>query len=76
MPGLRVTRRTFFIAAIEGLVAAAFVSGCSEGREPLPVEARTPGELKAPPLGRDAQPVAKSVNQQAPRSIKEIQPKP
>ena len=74
---MRELCRTGFVLAATGfLVGAGLVSGCSEGREPLPAQAKTPGELKPPPLGRDAQPVAKNVNQEAPRSIKEIQPKP
>jgi len=77
MLGSREFRRAFCkLTAMGGLAAVTLVSGCGEGREPLPIEAKTPGELKPRPLGRDAQPVAKNVNQQAPRSIKEIQSKP
>jgi hypothetical protein len=75
MLGLRKLRPTICILMIIGAVtAAAGLSGCSsERREPLPPEAKTPGELKPPKLPKG--PLAKNVNPNAPRSIKELQGK-
>ncbi len=77
MLGLWELRRTYPIrAAISGFVMAALVAGCgSDRREPLPEQAKTPGELKPPNLPKGSQPLAKNVNPNAPRSIKEMQPK-
>jgi hypothetical protein len=75
---LRALRRTLpMLTTAGGLVAGALVAGCgSERTEPLPAEAKTPGQLRPPNLARDKQPLAKNVNLKAPSSIKELQTKP
>ncbi len=62
------------LATTIGLVAGVLISGCgSERREPLPAEAKTPGELRVPKFPQDKQAIAKTINPNAPRSVKELQ---
>jgi hypothetical protein len=64
------------ITAIAGAMTTVLVVGCnSERTAPLPIEAKTPGELRPPAGAPGAQPLPKNVNPNAPRSIKDVQPK-
>ena len=74
----RQSRRTLpLFTLMGGLMAGGFLPGCgSERRVPLPVEAKTPGELRLPKIPQDHKALAKNVNPNAPRSIKELQKNP
>jgi hypothetical protein len=75
---VRDPRRSFsLLAAIAVLPACGLVPGCgSERGEPLPAEAKTPGELRLPNFPADKKALGKNVNLKAARSIKELQSKP
>jgi hypothetical protein len=74
---VRHPRRTFSLVVAVAVWPAGVLPGCgSDRREPLPVEAKTPGQLKVPEFPVDKKSLAKNVNPKAARSIKDLQSKP
>ncbi len=64
------------LAVVLGLAAGGLVAGCGERTEPLPAEAKTPGELRPPTFTPEKAALAKNVNPKGARSIKDVQSKP